>query len=450
MLRATTLVITAVTGVGSIIATASQTSSTADWMQDLPGRVHRIDLAQLPAPYASELASNSPKIVPRPADARLQVPDGFKVELLASGLDGPRTMRLAANGDLYVAETRTGRVSVLHFTDGAAKPSRTTFTRGLTNPFGMQFYPRREPKWLYVAETNRVVRYSYQNGQLSATATPEVIVLELAPKAGGGHITRDLVFTPDERRMFVSVGSSSNVAEDMPKKDASEVQAWQGSHALGAAWDAESNRADVLVFNMNSEGGVSDSGRVYASGLRNCAGLTIEPRSGDLWCTVNERDMLGDNLVPDYSTRVREGGFYGWPWYYMGNHEDPRLKGARPDLAGKVSLPDVPYQSHSAPLNLIFYAASTGASAFPAQYDGDGFAVLHGSWNRSSRTGYKVVRVRMNNGVPTGEYDDFMVGFIVDSAEVWGRPVGALEERDGALLISDDGGGAIWRISYAH
>jgi glucose/arabinose dehydrogenase len=221
------------------------------------------------------------------------------------------------------------------------------------------------------------------------------------------------------------------------------------THALGAAWEDETNRADVLVFDVNASGVVS-AGRVYATGLRNCAGLTIEPSTGQLWCTVNERDLLGDNLVPDYSTRVRAGGFYGWPWYYMGNHEDPRHKGERPDLAAKVLVPDVPYQSHSAPLNLIFYEASKGSAAFPESYVGDGFALLHGSWNRKTLTGYKVVRVRMRDGTPTGEYDDFMVGFVVDAGDVWGRPVAVLEDRDGALLISDDAGDAIYRISYTH
>lgn len=358
-------------------------------------------------------------------------------------------MRLAPNGDLFVAETKAGRIVVLHAAaPGAALSPPSIYASGLVNPFGMQFYPRTHPRWLYVAETNRVVRYPYHEGDSSASGAAQEMVSQLAPEASGGHITRDLVFTPDGRSMFVAVGSHSNVAEQIPKKTAAEVRQWQSTHALGAAWGDETNRADVLVFEVGSDGGVSGAGRVYATGLRNCAALTIEPQTQDLWCTVNERDMLGDNLVPDYSTRVRAGRFYGWPWYYMGDHEDPRLKGERPDLRGRVQLPDVPYQSHSAPLNLIFYTASHGASAFPEQYEGDGFAVFHGSWNRDNRTGYKVVRVRMNHGVPTGEYDDFMVGFIVDAGDVWGRPVGALEDRDGSLLISDDGGGVIYRISY--
>ena len=187
---------------------------------------------------------------------------------------------------------------------------------------------------------------------------------------------------------------------------------------------------------------------MYAAGIRNCVSLTVQPANGALWCTTNERDNLGDDLVPDYSTRLTEHGFYGWPWYYMGSHEDPRLKGARPDLAGKVLVPDVPYQSHSAALNLLFYTASTGSSAFPAEYVGDGFATFHGSWNRAFRTGHKIVRLRMKDGVPTGEYDDFLTGFIVDDASAWGRPVALAELADGSLLLSEDGGNRIFRISY--
>jgi glucose/arabinose dehydrogenase len=231
----------------------------------------------------------------------------------------------------------------------------------------------------------------------------------------------------------------------MPKKTLDEAKAWDAEHGLGATWGAETNRADVLVFEVGS----GKPGKIFATGIRNCVGLTVQPLTGDLWCTTNERDLLGDDLVPDYSTRVKEGGFYGWPWYYMGKYEDPRLKGDRPDLAGKAIVPDVPYQAHSAALNLVFYTATSGSSAFPQRYRGDGFAVLHGSWNRAFRTGHKVVRVRMKNGVPTGEYEDFLVGFIVDDSQVWGRPVGAAVAGDGSLLISDDGANLVYRISYA-
>jgi len=195
----------------------------------------------------------------------------------------------------------------------------------------------------------------------------------------------------------------------------------------------------VLVFQVNSK----QPGKVFAAGIRNCVGLTLQPGTGDLWCTTNERDLLGDDLVPDYSTRVREGGFYGWPWYYMGPNEDPRLKAERPDLKDKVLVPDVPYQAHSAALGLVFYTATAGKFAFPAEYVGDGFAMLHGSWNRGFRTGHKVVRVRMKNGVPTGEYQDFVTGFIVDDGDAWGRPVSAVVLKDGSLLFSDDGADVI-------
>ena len=275
---------------------------------------------------------------------------------------------------------------------------------------------------------------------------PEVVVPQLYSSKASGHFTRDLAFSLDGKRMFVSVGSESNVADTMPKKPLAEAKAWDAARgATGAAWDNEANRAAVLVFDAAQPG----APKLFATGIRNCVGLTMQPVKGELWCTTNERDMLGDDLVPDYTTRVKQGGFYGWPWYYMGKNEDPRLKGERPDLAGKAIVPDVPFQAHSAAVNLAFYTATSGASVFPKQYLGEGFAVLHGSWNRAFRTGHKVVRVLMKNGVPTGEYEDFMTGMIADDGNAWGRPVGATVAKDGSLLISDDGANLIYRISYA-
>jgi glucose/arabinose dehydrogenase len=312
----------------------------------------------------------------------------------------------------------------------------------------MAFYPNAQhPQWLYVAETNRLVRYAYKPGDTVASGVPQIVVAQLSPVAGGGHFSRDVAFSLDGRKMYVSVGSQSNVAEDLPKKTPQEIQAWEAGHGLGTAWGNEENRADVLVWNV---GATDQPGKVYASGIRNCVSLTIQPGNGALWCTTNERDLLGDDLVPDYSTRVKQGAWYGWPWYYMGNHEDPRHAGERPDLAGQVTSPDVPYRSHSAALNLTFYTATSGASAFPKEYVGDGFAVLHGSWNRAFRTGHKVVRVRMKHGVPTGEYDDFLVGFIVDDGNAWGRPVALLVNADGSLLLTDDGANLVYRIAYKH
>lgn len=425
---------------------SSGTSATADWRNDAPGRVHRIDVNGLAAPFATESARNNPGFVAKPANAKLSVPAGFAVNVFASDLTGPRRMRLAPNGDVFVSETSAGRVRVLRpSANGETAQKIETFADGLTQPFGIRFYPNgSNPQWVYVAELNRVVRFRYQRGDLKARGKAEVVIPELAPEAGGGHTTRDIAFSPDGKRLFVSVGSRSNVAEQMSKKSPAEVKAWEAQHGLGAAWGVETNRADVLVFDANAP----KQPKVFASGIRNCVGLTVQPQTGELWCTTNERDGLGDNLVPDYSTRVKEGGFYGWPWYYFGKHEDPRLKGDRPDLAGKASVPDVPYQAHSAALTTEFYEKSSGAAAFPEEYVGDAFTAMHGSWNRASRTGHKIVRVRMKNGVPTGEYEDFLVGFIADDGNAWGRPVGIVEAADGALLMSDDGGNIIYRIAH--
>jgi glucose/arabinose dehydrogenase/cytochrome c2 len=427
--------------------TGAPPKGDADWKRDVPGRVHRIDVATLPAPFDTGSSTNFPKVVDKPADARLQVPPGFKVEVFASDQKGARAMRLAPNGDIFLTETSVGAIKVLRpSADGATATSVETFATGLNLPFGMAFFPAKNPKWLYVAETNRVVRYPYKVGDQKTSALPEIVVPELSPVGTGGHFTRDLVFSPDGKRMFVSVGSGSNVAEEMVKKSPAQIKTWEAANGLGATWGSEEKRADVLVFEVGS----SKPGKVFATGIRNCAGLTLQPATGTLWCTTNERDMLGDDLVPDYSTRVLPGHFYGWPWYYMGKYEDPRLKGDRPDLAGKATVPDVPYQAHSAALNLVFYTATSGSSAFPKEYVGDGFAVMHGSWNRAFRTGHKIVRVRMKNGKPTGEYDDFLVGFIADDGNAWARPVGAVVANDGSLLMSEDGNNTIYRISYAH
>jgi len=435
-----------------IAPTAAQTAAAtpgpagdSDWKKDAPGRVHKIDVNSLQKPLHSSLARNNPKVVDKPADAKLAVPQGFTVDVYASNLKGPRRLLSAANGDVFVTETQAGQVSLLRPSpDGSKAASTAVFVGGLRQPFGIALYPDvKNPKWLYVAETHRVVRYAYKTGDAKASGAPEVVVPTLP--AGGGHFTRDIAFSPDGKRLFVSVGSVSNVAEDMSKKSPAEVKAWEAEHGFGTSWDKETNRATVLVFDASAPG---KDGKVFASGIRNCVGLVTQPKTGDLWCTTNERDMLGDDLVPDYSTRVKEGGFYGWPWYYLGANEDPRLKGDRPDLQGKAIVPDVLYQAHSAALNLTFYPESKGKSAFPAEYAGDGFAVFHGSWNRNFRTGHKIVRVRMKNGVPTGEYADFLTGFIVDDGNVWGRPVATAVLNDGSLLLSDDRGNNIYRIAY--
>ena len=380
----------------------------------------------------------------RPAGAHLAVPPGFTVDEFAK-LDAPRQIRTAPNGDAFAAETDAGRLKLLRIAPGAAKAAGiSTFADGLDRPFGVAFWPPGpNPQWLYVANANAVVRFPYRNGDLKARGPAQTIVPRLAADTRD-HSTRDITFSPDGKFMFVSVGSGSNDAESMPKKTLTAAKEWQTEHGLGTAWDRETDRGDVLV--MDPMGGHRS---VYAAGIRNCVTLTLQPGTDTLWCAVNERDLMGDNLPPDYVTRVRAHAFYGWPWFYLGDHEDPRHTGERPDLVGKITAPDVLIQSHSAALGLVFYEARGGPAAFPPDYVGSAFVGLHGSWNRARRTGYKVVRILMKDGKPTGEYEDFLTGFVANAAGVWGRPVGVAVAHDGALLVADDAGGIIWRVAYA-
>jgi glucose/arabinose dehydrogenase len=420
-------------------------SDESDWRHQSPGTKHHIKAEELPAPFSTSSAGNNPQVVSAPADAKLAVPEGFKVEVFAKGLQNGRIIHVAPNGDIFIAETGANRIHLLRAADGATSPTTDEiFATGLNRPFGMAFYPPGpDPQWLYVANNNSVVRFPYTNGDLKARGEAETIVPQLSETSNGGHSTRDLAFSKDGKRLFISVGSGSNVAEGQPKKTPEEIKQWESDNALGAAWGPEAHRADVLVTSPDGKDGV----KIFATGIRNPVGLGVEPITGDLWTSTNERDGLGDNLVPDYVTSVKEGGYYGWPWYYMGNHEDPRLKGIRPDLAGKATVPDVLLQAHSAALGIAFYTAKTGSSLFPEEYRGDLFVAMHGSWNRNSRTGYKVVRVRLKDGLPTGEYEDFLTGFVVDSHSVWGRPVGVAVANDGSLLVTEDGNNTIWRVS---
>ena len=449
-MRATSLVI--LSGFAALAADAACAevltgqAAYGDYKSDAPGVVRRITPADLPAPLATKPSVASPARAPRPAGAMLKTLPGFAVEPFAKLDDAPRLLRTAPNGDIFVAETSANRIMILRSKDGAAKPDQTaTFAEKLDGPFGIAFYPPKDPQWVYVANVNSVVRFPYRSGDLKARGPSETIVPQLADTKSY-HTTRDLVFSLDGKRMFVSVGSGSNVAEEVPQKTPDDTKAWVQSHALGADWGAETHRADVLVADPDGK-----NLRVFAAGIRNCVGLAVQPSSGSVWCSTNERDLLGDDLPPDYVTRVKEGGFYGWPWYYIGAHEDPRakIKGQRPDLADKVITPDVLIQPHSAPLEETFYAATSGSSVFPAEYRGDIFVAMHGSWNRAKRTGYKVVRIKVNNGVAAGDYEDFLTGFVVDDKTVWGRPVGVAVAHDGSLLVSDDGGNMIWRVSYA-
>jgi glucose/arabinose dehydrogenase len=413
------------------------TAAFGDWRADKPGVIRLIRPGDLPRPGATRSSANTSHVVPRPPTAVPQVRAGFRIGLFAEGLSGPRQMRVAPNGDIFVAETRAGRIRVLRAADGAAKPSANEiYASALNRPFGIAFFPAgNNPQWVYVANTDRIVRFRYTTGDLKAAGKPETVA-ELPH--GYGHSTRDIVFSNDNRRMLVSVGSEGNDGEGMGSPPGG-LPSWIDNHPLGASWGNETDRADVLAFDPDGK-----NRSVFATGIRNCVGLAVHPATGDPYCSTNERDGMGDNLVPDYVTRIREGAFYGWPWFYIGNNEDPHHAGERPDLKGKVTVPDVLIQAHSASLGLVFY----DADAFPAEYRGDGFAAEHGSWNRSKRTGYKVIRIRLKDGAPSREYEDFVTGFVVSDSEVWGRPVGVTVAHDGALLVSEDAGGTIWRITH--
>ena len=409
-----------------------------DWKQDKPGTIRKITPADLPPPFATASTRETAHVVSPAAGAQLATLPGFSATIFADHLKAPREIRVAPNGDIFVAESRADQIRVLRASDGAGKAEwNGVFATGLDSPFGIAFWPPGpNPQYVYVANTTSIVRFPYKNGDLKAGGPPETIVPSLV-ESGSGHWTRDIVFSPDGKHMFVSVGSGSNDAEGMSK---TPPEGWVASHPLGAAWGGEAGRADVLEFDPDGR-----NGRIFAAGIRNCVTLALEPRTNDLWCATNERDGLGDDLPPDYVTRVREGGFYGWPWYYIGDNEDPRHKGERSDLAGKITVPDVLIQPHSAPLEMTFY----DGAMFPADYRGSAFVALHGSWNRHLRTGYKIVRAILRDGVPTGEYEDFVTGFVTDDGSVWGRPVGVATAKDGALLFSEDGNSTIWRVAYS-
>jgi glucose/arabinose dehydrogenase len=416
---------------------SAASASPGDFSADAPGVRRHLTFADLPAPFATPSARNGPDVVDRPDAAWPRVPAGFTVDLFASHLTNPRMIRVAPNGDVFIAETAAGQIRVLRAKDGGKTPDAIeVFATALDRPFGIAFFPPGPaPQWIYVANTTSVVRFPYAAGDLHARGARETIVPSLPDD---GHTTRDVAFSPDGARMFVSVGSGSNVAGDLPRRSPDEIRAWEAAHGLGAAWGDETDRADVLVFTPDGK-----NGHTFAAGVRNCVGLAVCPETGDLWCSTNERDGLGDNLVPDYVTRVRAGAFYGWPWFYLGAHEDPRHAGERPDLAAKIAVPDVLLQAHSASLGATFYEATL----FPAEYRGNLFAAFHGSWNRATRTGPKVERILVTNGVPTGEYEDFMTGFVADGGHVWGRPVGVAVAHDGALLVTEDANGTVWRVS---
>jgi len=387
--------------------------------------MHHITAKDLPDPYATKSSAVFSRPVPR-GDMWPKAPEGFKVELWAENLKGedgksvsPRTIITAPNGDLFAAAQNQGEILVFRPGPDGKMAQMSVYASKLSLPFGLRFYPAGpNPKYLYVGDTNAILRFPYSNGDLKATAEPETVVPNLP--AGPNHFSRGVAFSLDGKRMFISVGSHTNVTDI--DTDTSEY-----------------HRADILVADPDGK-----DLQVYATGIRNGSGLAVNPTTGELWTSVNERDEIGDNLPPDYVTSVKEGGFYGWPWYYTGGHPDPRFPGKHPELKDKVIVPDVLLEPHDASLNITFYEGKM----FPKQYRGQLFAAEHGSWNRSVRTGYEVIMAPMKNGHAVGDYEDFLTGFVNDKGECWGRPVGVTVASDGALMVTDDGSNSIWRVSY--
>ncbi|HTW59423.1 MAG TPA: PQQ-dependent sugar dehydrogenase [Terriglobales bacterium] len=407
--------------VSSTVKAPPPTPPFTDFRYESPGTIHKITVNDLPQPYATQSAGNPAALVARPDNVWPVAPPGFKVELYAAGLDNPRLLRTAPNGDIFLAESEPGRIRVFRGMTSDGKPEQVeVFAEGLKRPYGIAFYPPGpDPQWVYIGNTNEVIRFPYHNGDLKASG-PAQHIADLP--SGGGHWTRSVEFSRDGKKMFVAVGSASNIDDPDTHPD-------------------EKDRADILWCDP-----ANCTLKVYAYGIRNAGGgIAVNPQTGELWCSVNERDALGDNLVPDYITHVQEGGFYGWPWWYIGAHQDPRHQGKHPELKDKAIVPDVLLQPHNASLELTFYEADK----FPAEYHGDIFASEHGSWNKAVRVGYEVIRVPLHQtGHATGEYEDFLTGFVLPDGHVWGRPVGIAVALDGSLLVSDDGSNSIWRVSY--
>lgn len=376
-------------------------STVAVDTNDLP-----VNWQELPEPYATPSATNPPRIVARPKGALLSVPAGFQVEEYLSGFAAPRFMLPGPGNVILLSDMGAGNVYVIH--DKQVRP----LIKDLDRPYGLALYKN----WLYVAETSSVKRYPYDAGTRSAGKGEEIISLYLY---ADGHATRSILFDEKNDKLYLTVGSRSNV-------DAGEPPI----------------RAAISRYNPDGSGF-----ELFATGIRNPVGLRWYPGTQDLWVTVHERDALGDDLVPDYLTKVTPGGFYGWPYAYTGPHEDPRHQGEAPELVKKTLYPDVLLGSHVGSLDLLFYTGDQ----FPEKYRGGAFVALHGSWNRSKRVGYKLVFIPFKDGKPQSGPEDFLTGWMLgeDKKEVWGRPVGLLQMPDGSLLVSDDGAGKLWRISYS-
>jgi len=371
---------------------------------DQPGQRFSVSPDRLPAPYATPGVDNHSELVARPKGALPHVPKGFSIAPYVTGLENPRFMALAPNGDVFLTESNADKVTLLR--DGKA----TTFATGFDHPSGIAFHDGA----LYVGDLKAVWRIAYKTGAL--TAGPRTRVTSDSFGGTGGHSTRDIVFAPDGT-LYLAIGSADNVGEDPPP------------------------RATVQVVGRDGHM------QTFASGLRNAVGIAFYPGTDHLYVTVNERDGLGDDLPPDYFTQIHKGDFFGWPYAYIGRHPDPQFGRKRPDLVAKTKTPEVLFQAHSAPLGLVFY----DAKQFPAKYRGNAFIALHGSWDAAKPTGYKVVRVQFRNGRPQNAYENFATGFWAAGTtppHVWGRPAGLLVAKDGSLLIADDAGKTVWRVRY--
>jgi len=380
-----------------------------------PGQRLQVTPADLPAPHATPSVSNPAIEVARPPGANLRLPPGFRATIFADGLVHPRWLAVAANGDVLLAEQRAGRVTVLRDGDGDGYAElRGTLLAGLDRPHGLAI----QGGYLYVGEPTRIIRVPWQPGDLQPRGPVEQVTPNGALGDGWGHSTRTILFEPDGSSFLVAVGSRGNTGEEA------------------------NPRATIQRFRADGSGRST-----VASGLRNAVGLAFRPGTQELWTVVNERDGLGDGLVPDYLARVESGDFFGWPYAYVGTNPDPDYGRKRPDLVARSKTPDVLFRSHSAPLGLAFY----DGQQFPPAYRGDAFVGMQGSWNSAKPEGYMVARVPFENGRPKGYYEVFASGFWLsgsDRARVWGRPVGLAVARDGSLLVADESGLVVWRIRY--
>ncbi len=385
-----------------------------------PGTQIKVDPSALAKPGDSPSKANPSQHVAKPAGATLSVPPGFSVNVFAEGLSHARNMVVAANGDVLLVETSAGKVTLLRDADGDGKAENvSTFVQGFKSPYGIALGKDA----LYVGDLEGAWRIPYTAGDTTARATPTLVTADGAFGTTGGHSTRNVALSPDGTKLYAAIGSAGNISEE------------------------PAPRASIQVFTLNGDGTKAGNQRTFASGLRNPVGVGFYPGTKDLYTVVNERDTLGDELVPDYLTRVADGGFYGWPYSYIGKNPQPGFANKRPDLVAKATVPDVLFRSHSAPIGFAFYTATQ----FPKEYRGGAFVALHGSWNASSPRGYNVAYVPFDNKKPAGGYTVFASGFWPSNgstAQVWGRPAGIAVAKDGSLLIADDSSQTVWRVSY--